>query len=65
LNPCAVGRPKLKHGYINNDFDVHEWAAPEFLEQTATGLLEERWKKVTRDKPPDTTKLWASTPQIG
>jgi ABC-type nitrate/sulfonate/bicarbonate transport system substrate-binding protein len=25
----------LSHGYIKNDFDVHEWAAPEFLEQAA------------------------------
>jgi hypothetical protein len=58
-------RAPHKHDYIKNDFDVHEWAAPEFLEQTAKGLLEERWEKVTRDKPPDTTELWASTPQIG
>ena len=25
----------LSHGYIKNDFDVHKWAAPEFLEQAA------------------------------
>ncbi len=25
----------LKHGYIKNDFDVREWAAPEFFEQAA------------------------------
>ena len=25
----------LSHGYIKNDFDVDEWAAPEFLEQAA------------------------------
>ena len=25
----------LEHGYIKNDFDVNEWAAPEFLEQAA------------------------------
>lgn len=25
----------LTHGYIRNDFDVHEWAAPEFLEAAA------------------------------
>jgi ABC-type nitrate/sulfonate/bicarbonate transport system substrate-binding protein len=30
----------LKHGYIKNDFDVNEWAAPEFFEQAATELLE-------------------------
>ena len=27
----------LSHGYIKNDFDVHKWAAPEFLEQAARG----------------------------
>jgi hypothetical protein len=31
----------LEHGYIKNDFDINEWAAPEFLEQaTATKLPE-------------------------
>jgi hypothetical protein len=35
----------LSHGYIKNDFDVSEWAAPEFLEQAAKELLEEQWKK--------------------
>jgi len=35
----------LSHGYIKNDFDVHELAAPEFLEQAARELLEEEWKK--------------------
>jgi ABC-type nitrate/sulfonate/bicarbonate transport system substrate-binding protein len=47
----------LSHGYIKNDFDVHQWAAPEFLEQAARELLEERWKKVTGDKLPDATSL--------
>jgi len=55
----------LKHGYIKNDFDVHEWAAAEFLDQAAKELLEERWKKVTTAKLPDTTELFASTPRIG
>jgi ABC-type nitrate/sulfonate/bicarbonate transport system substrate-binding protein len=47
----------LGHGYIKNDFDVHEWAAPEFLEQAAKELIEERWEKVTTDKLPDATSL--------
>ena len=37
----------LSHGYIKHDFDVHEWAAPEFLEEAAKQLLEEEWEKVT------------------
>ena len=35
----------FSHGYIENDFDVFEWAAPEFLEKAAAKLLEEEWKK--------------------
>ncbi len=47
----------LKHGYIENDFDVNEWAAPEFLEQAAKELLEEKWQKVTAAKLPEATSL--------
>ncbi len=47
----------LSHGYIKHDFDVHAWAAPEFLEQAARELLEERWRKVTADKLPEATSL--------
>jgi ABC-type nitrate/sulfonate/bicarbonate transport system substrate-binding protein len=42
----------LSHGYIKNDFDVKKWAAPEFLEQAAKELINERWQKVTGDKLP-------------
>lgn len=47
----------LSHGYIENDFDVYEWAAPEFLEQAAKELLEEEWKKRSMDRLPNPTKL--------
>ena len=47
----------VKHGYIKNNFDVKKWAAPEFIEQAAKELLEEKWKKVTTNKLPDTTSL--------
>lgn len=43
----------LSHGYIKNDFDVHAWAAPEFLEAAARELLEEEWKKRTTAKLPE------------
>jgi ABC-type nitrate/sulfonate/bicarbonate transport system substrate-binding protein len=42
----------VSHGYIKNDFDVKKWAAPEFLEQAAKELINERWAKVTGDKLP-------------
>jgi len=47
----------LSHGYIENDFDVNEWAAPEFLEKAAKELIEERWQKVTAAKLPEATSL--------
>jgi hypothetical protein len=47
----------LNHGYIKDDFDVHKWAAPEFLERAAKELLEERWKKLTGDKLPEASPV--------
>ncbi len=47
----------LSHGYIENDFDVQEWAAPEFLEKAATELLEEEWQKRSMAKLPQPTTL--------
>ncbi len=35
----------VSHGYMKNEFDVNEWAAPEFLEQAATEVLKEEWEK--------------------
>ncbi len=55
----------LSHGYIKNDFDVKKWAAPKFLEQAAKELLEEQWKKKTKEKLPDATELLATTQRIG
>lgn len=47
----------LGHGHIENDFDVREWAATQFLEQAAKELLEERWQKTTAGKPTEATSL--------
>ena len=47
----------LKNGYIEHDFDVFEWAAPEFLEQAAKELLEEEWKKRSMAKLPEAKSL--------
>lgn len=55
----------LNHGYIKNDFDIKEWAAPEFLEQAAEEFIEEQWKKVTTAKLPQTSELQASTKRLG
>ena len=55
----------LSHGYIKNDFDVHKWARPEFLEQAARELLELEWKKRTTDKLPNAADPLASSGRIG
>ena len=47
----------LSHGYIERDFDVQEWAAPEFLEKAASELLEEEWKKRSIAKLPEPVSL--------
>ena len=53
------------NGYIKNDFDVREWAAPEFLEQAARELLEEEWKKRTTSKLPETAASLQSGGRMG
>ncbi len=56
----------FSHGYIENDFDVFEWAAPEFLEKAAAELLEEEWKKRSRARLPEATTLEeAMTARLG
>ena len=47
----------LSHGYIKRDFDVQEWAAPEFLEKAASELVEEEWKKRSIEKLPQPVAL--------
>ena len=66
LKAVEIGKDfMLSHGYIKNDFDVHAWAAPEFLEQAATELLQESWKAATEEKLPEPSELLASTRRIG
>jgi ABC-type nitrate/sulfonate/bicarbonate transport system substrate-binding protein len=68
LNLASLEIPKdfmLSHGYIKHDFDVNDWAAPEFLEQAARELLEEEWKKRTTEKLPETAASLASGGVLG
>jgi hypothetical protein len=55
----------LSHGYIKHDFDVHEWAAPEFLEKASRELLEEEWKKRTTSKIPQAAGSLESGGRLG
>jgi len=53
LASVEIGKDFMfSHGYIKNDFDVQEWAAPEFLEQAAKELLEDEWATRTAAKLP-------------
>ncbi len=40
----------LSHGYLEHDFAVHEWAAPEFADEAARQLVEEAFAEVTSEK---------------
>ncbi len=51
----------VSNGYIKNDFDVAEWAAPQFFEQAAQELIEEEWKKRSAFKLPEVTEVDLST----
>ena len=51
LASIEVGKDfMVSHGYIKNDFDVHDWAAPQFLEEAAKQLLDEEWGRITLAK---------------
>ena len=66
LRSVEIGKDfMLSHAYIKNDFDVNEWAAPEFLEQAARELLEEEWKKRTRAKLPEAADPLQSGQRMG
>ena len=53
LQTIKIGKDFMfSHGYIKNDFDVDEWARPEFLEQAATEVLKEEWERRSWSKLP-------------
>ena len=46
LECIRIGKDFMfSHGYIKHDFDVDEWAAPEFLEKAAEEGLKEEWTR--------------------
>ena len=51
LASVEIGKDFMfSHGYIENDFEVYEWAAPEFLEQAAKEMVQAKWEKVKKEK---------------
>ena len=66
METIKIGKDFMfSHDYIKNDFDVDEWAAPEFLEQAATEVLEEEWEKRSWSKLPSGGGLEASGTRLG
>ena len=43
--------------FLPGELSMREWATPEFLEQAAKELIEEKWQKVTTAKLPEATSL--------
>ena len=66
LASIEIGKDFMfSHGYIKRDFDVHEWAAPQFFEQAAEELIQEEWKMRSTAKLPEPTELELSTSRLG
>ena len=56
LECVKIGKDFMfEHGYIKHDFDVDEWARPEFLEKAAEEVLKEEWAR----------RSWSKLPQGG
>jgi ABC-type nitrate/sulfonate/bicarbonate transport system substrate-binding protein len=55
----------VSHGYIKNDFDVDQWARPEFLEQAATEVLKEEWERRSWSKLPEGGGLEVEGARLG
>ncbi len=66
LECIKIGKDFMfSHGYIKNDFDVDEWAAPEFLEQAAREWLEEEWERTSWSKLAEGGGLHAEGVRLG
>jgi ABC-type nitrate/sulfonate/bicarbonate transport system substrate-binding protein len=66
LERIKIGKDfMLTHGYIKNDFDVNQWAAPRFLEEAATEVLKEEWARRSWSKLPEGGKLDAKGTRLG
>ena len=53
LQTIKIGKDFMfSHGYIKHDFDVDEWARPEFLEKAAEEVLKEEWERRSWSKLP-------------
>jgi len=66
MQSIKIGKDFMfSHGYIKNDFDVDEWARPEFLEQAAVEVLKEEWERRSWTKLPAGGALEADGTRLG
>ncbi|WP_406649225.1 hypothetical protein QEZ52_07880 [Aliisedimentitalea scapharcae] len=66
MQTIKIGKDFMfKHGYIENDFDVDEWSAPEFLEKAAAEVLKEEWERRSWSKLPEGGGLDAQNVRLG
>ncbi len=66
MEAVKIGKDFMfSHDYIENDFDVDEWARPEFLEKAAVEVLEEEWQKRSWTKLPTGGGLEAEGIRLG
>ena len=53
MESIKIGKDFMfSHGYIKRDFDMDEWARPEFLEKAAEEVLKEEWARRRWSKLP-------------
>ena len=53
MESIKIGKDFMfSHGYIKRDFDVDEWARPDFLEKAAEEVLKEEWEQRSWSKLP-------------
>ncbi len=66
IESIKIGKDFMfSHGYIKRDFDVDEWAAPEFLEQAAVEVLKEEWQRRSWSKLPEGGGLEVEGTRLG
>ena len=66
MESIRIGKDFMhSHGYIKRDFDVAEWAAPEFLEKAAEEVLKEEWEKRSWTKLPEGGGLEVEAARLG
>ena len=66
LQTIKIGKDFMfSHGYIKNDFDVDEWARPEFLEKAAEEVLKEEWARRSWSKLPEGGGLEVEGTRLG